>query len=398
MQSANGGRVHAETPFGSASVSKAVVATLLLRLLDDAGLASTTPASTLCSSFGAYGESVRRITLADMLSHSSGLAGDYFVDYAADPDPLASYTRALLSLGTDNYRDDIGSYCSGAYVAAAHIIERYSSRPFADLLAPWHLTTARPAGAATGHRRDPSGANIPWPRASLPACLWPAGGLFGSAPALARFGYETLCDSATRLREPIRSQATRLIARVPHSRSAVAGWGLGWTIYHGYNGRVVGSDGQGDGYGAHLRIAPDCGVSVAVLTGRYEAGAAVTRFLADVLAVGGVHRIARPHAEVRLATDAANVVGTYRRHGVSCDVVEESGSLFVDERPDEWIVPFVGARGIRGLLAAEPDGTFTCASGTSRTVVAFPLSADGTASLYMNDRRARRVGDETPIC
>ncbi|MGY0233989.1 serine hydrolase domain-containing protein [Longispora urticae] len=387
---AGGAEVRPDTPFGIASVSKAVTATLFLRMLANGALSPETLLGQLCPTFEGPAAA---IPVRRLLSHTSGLAGDHFAAPAWSGDPFGAYSRELLALGIDDYPDDgICSYGNGAYVALAHVVEHRLGQRYDDLVRASSLFPARPDDAARGHRRTGPTARVPWDRASLPTCLLPAGGLFASAPALARFGHATLCDPATRLSEPLRAAALRPHSRVPHRRTVVEGWGLGWMVYAGYAGRVVGHDGQGDGYSAHLRIAPGAGVTVAVTTNRYEAGPTIGRVIADVFSRYGIARSAAPPSPVATEREPHRIVGRYRRHGVTCDVTTEGDGLWIAETTDAALVPFVGGSASRGPLDAETDGTFTWVRGGSRTVVAFPVGSQ-VPTMYMNDRRLRRIGD-----
>ena len=106
-------------------------------------------------------------------------------------------------------------------------------------------------------------------------------------------------------------------------------WGLGWSIF-GWSGRsVLGHDGGTIGQAAFLRVVPDAGVAVALLTNGGNAIALFRDTFGQLLSdLAGVELPAESvPPEPPLPVDAAEYVGVYEREGASIRVFERDGGI-----------------------------------------------------------------------
>jgi hypothetical protein len=136
-------------------------------------------------------------------------------------------------------------------------------------------------------------------------------------------------------------------------------WGLGWAIYD-WNGRtVLGHDGGTIGQSAFLRILPDAGVAVALLTNGGNAIALFDDLCRDVLAEAADVEMPPPPQppEPEPDFDRSRYTGSYEREGSRVEVIDRDGQL-------------VGIQSITGPAAAMTPEPF------ETTLRAFDLATD----------------------
>jgi CubicO group peptidase (beta-lactamase class C family) len=168
-------------------------------------------------------------------------------------------------------------------------------------------------------------------------------------------------------------------------------WGLGFERFARPDGLVVGHDGATIGQYAFLRMVPDAGVAVALLTNGGDAAALYADVVGHVLTELADVRLAeppRPPADPQ-PVDAAAYVGTYSCEVAHLTVTQEAdGRVWLDETPKGIAVEFgdVPTRTelvrLEGdtLIAREPD------RGMHR-VYAF-LGAENGPATYLHSGRA----------
>ncbi len=131
----HGEKVTAATNFRLASVSKQFTATCILQLIDAGKLTLHTTLTQAFPAFPAYGA---RVTVAHLLTHTSGIPDyeDYVADTAFHPQfkdegvlaILMQLDRGYFAPGTA-YR-----YSNSAYALLALMVEKYSSQPYGTYL------------------------------------------------------------------------------------------------------------------------------------------------------------------------------------------------------------------------------------------------------------------------
>ncbi|MET0772353.1 MAG: serine hydrolase [Candidatus Limnocylindrales bacterium] len=198
----DGPQVTADTPFAWGSITKTVIAALVLRLASEGALDLNT---RIVKWFPDYPQA-RRISVRMLLAHTSGIF-DYFQheDYPERvyEDPLHEWTpREILSL-TGKRTNPPGkgfSYSNTNYVLLGRILEKVTGRPLADLveeqvLGPLGLDESvfqqvgRPVGlvGAKGFWKEKGGGFREWsdgtdfrPTTSTASVAWAAGAIEGS--------------------------------------------------------------------------------------------------------------------------------------------------------------------------------------------------------------------------
>jgi CubicO group peptidase (beta-lactamase class C family) len=271
--------------FQIGSISKVYTATVLLRLVDQ-GLASVdTPVVEVLPNFRVADPQVsRQVTLRHRLSHTSGINGDFFHDTGRGDDCLARYVQACADLAQSHPLGATFSYCNTGYVILGRVIEALTGMVWdqalaEQLVAPLGLahTWTLPEDvlrfrAAMGHITGSTGeAPQPAPSWYEMRSMGPAGLVCTTAADVvtfarlhldggcARDGTQVLAASS--VAEMQRPQVT-----VPNPHGTADHWGLGWALFDWGGRRVYGHDGDTIGQSAYLRVVPDAGVAVALLT------------------------------------------------------------------------------------------------------------------------------------
>lgn len=171
-------------------------------------------------------------------------------------------------------------------------------------------------------------------------------------------------------------------------------WGLGWILYDWPGGPVIGHDGGTIGQRAMLRIAPEHGLSIAILTNGgdlYALQALVREVFADLADIE-VPRPPTPPADPA-AVDPRFFTGRYSSEAAMIDIVEtetENG-FTITTRPRGAVAAMVGndtavttavvALDERTLIATTPQGGV-------HTVYAF--IGDQDRARYVHAGRATR--------
>ena len=293
-----------EHRFRIASLSKQFTAAAVLRLQDQGVLSVEDP---VCRWVRPCPEAWRPVTLHHLLSHTSGVPDlmdrpDWSrVRWApATPASLTAASAALPLASTPGERAD---YSNAAYNLLGDVVERASKQPYAarlraDVLAPLGLAnTGWDDGSvplATGYRETAEG---PLPqRESNASVVFAAGGLYSTVDDLfawsrALHGGRVVSPGSyaqmTAAAEPSRYRSAPVRA-VPQTY----GYGLfigtpGLRVTPGFADRQIFHTGSWAGFRAFTTYHPESGITVAVLSNRYDQGDAVLltaqRALAEAL-------------------------------------------------------------------------------------------------------------------
>jgi hypothetical protein len=124
------------------------------------------------------------------------------------------------------------------------------------------------------------------------------------------------------------------------------GWGLGWMLFD-WGRRVFGHDGGTIGQFSFLRIVPDRGVAVALLTNGGDAPALYRDVFNEVLGeLADVSIPPPPEPAPDLGLDLSLYAGRYERIATRYDVEVKDGALVA------------ASTGLRGAFRALPPQTF----------------------------------------
>src|SRR5262249_47973461 len=285
------------------------------------------------------------VTMRHLLSHTSGIDGDVFTDTGRGDDCLEKYVAELAEAAQNHPLGATWSYCNSGFSMAGRVIEKLTGGTWDAAI---QERIVRPLGlahtgtlpeeallhrAAVGHIAesggDPERAPAAW---GLPRSAGPAGLIsctVGDVLTWARVHLNggVAADGTRILSEAGTAAMTEKQAELPDKYILGDSWGLGW-IRFGWDGRrLIGHDGNTLGQAAFLRVLPDEGLAVTLLTNGgntrdlYED---LYRELFSELAGVEMPRPLTPPEEPA-DVDVAPYLGRYERASVRIDVLENDG-------------------------------------------------------------------------
>jgi dipeptidyl aminopeptidase/acylaminoacyl peptidase/CubicO group peptidase (beta-lactamase class C family) len=327
--------------FQIGSVSKVWTATVVMILVDEGAFALDTPVATILPDFALSSPEVTAsLTVRHLLTHTSGIDGDIFTDTGRGDDAIEKYVALLADAPQNHPLGVTWSYCNSGFSVLGRIIEQVTGKTwdaamreklFGPLGLPRTVTLPEEAllhGAAVGHV-EVGGTQHVAPVWGLPRPMGPAGLI--TAPVA-----DVLAFARLHLTGGVAADGTRLLsarsavdmaelhADLPDKYSLGDSWGLGW-IRFGWDGRrLIGHDGNTIGQAAFLRLLPDDGLAVTLLTNGGNTRDLYEEFYREIfaeLADVEMPRSLAPPAEP-VATDITPYLGTYRRESVRMDVLD----------------------------------------------------------------------------
>jgi CubicO group peptidase (beta-lactamase class C family) len=275
--------VRQETLFQIGSISKIYTTTLVMQLVDEGKLALDEPVITYLPDLKLSDEQAREtITLHHLLTHTSGLFGDYFDDFGLGDDALARAIATFDTLRQQFTPGALWTYCNTGFGLAGAIVERVTDQPFETamrerLFKPLGLERsfffaheAIVYANAIGHNQLHPGADEHevarlYP---LPRCVNAAGGIISNVNDLLTF-------AEFHLRDGVASDGTRLLSaesaqamRQERTRAAnfAEGYGLGWALRTVGDEQIVEHGGSTNGFQAKLVLVPSRSFAIAILT------------------------------------------------------------------------------------------------------------------------------------
>lgn len=269
-----------DTLFQIGSISKVYTATLVLQLVHAGLVELDEPVRGALQEFRVKDDTATlTITPRQLLSHTSGIQGDHFLDCGRNPDALWRYVSTLEDVGQLHDPDDMFSYCNAGYGVLGRLVEEATGDHYARalqrrLLRPLSLThTVTQAEQAIVHRvaaghhhaEDGTPTVAPWVLSRFNA---PVGGIIASADDVLTFAAMHLRGG--RSADQRQVVPAKAIAEMCNGEVEVPGtddeWGLGWWLTRWGSTQVLGHDGDTAGQRAFLRLVPDADAAVVVLT------------------------------------------------------------------------------------------------------------------------------------
>ena len=365
LNTATGVAVTPHSLFQIGSITKVWTATVLMRLTDDLDV----PVAEVLAGFrGPDG-----VTLRHLLTHTSGIDGDFFHDTGRGDDCLALYAAACAGLGSVHPVGATMSYCNTGYSLLGRVVEVLSGRTWDDalrelLIEPLGLTHTRTLPeevlrhrAALGHETGADGVLRPAEVWGLPRSVGPAGTINATAADVLELVRLHLRgglgpDGTRLLDEPRVAEMRTTQVVVPNPWGKGDRWGLGWALFD--RGGLCGHDGSTLGQKACLRVAPDAGVAVVALANADSAGpllATITdELLKELTGLPGTAPLTPPADPP--AVDPDRYAGTYARTAVRYVAEPRDGTLVL--RVSELDDLGAGLKDYEVPLIPLPDGRF----------------------------------------
>lgn len=403
--------------FQIGSITKVWTTSLIMQLVDEGLLELDAPLRTYLPDFQIADESAAAtITVRMLLCHMAGFEGDIFTDTGRGDDCVEKYVATLHDLPQLFEPGERFSYNNAGFCVLGRVIEVLRGKPYDECLAeylftPLGLQHAAPGPyeailhrAAVGHiRPEPDSDPVPAPVWCLARSNAPAGAALAmSARDLLTFarmhldggtaqdGTAVLSGAAVKAMQEIQVELPKL---------ALMGqaWGLGWEVDRVDAPTVIGHDGGTIGQSAFLRVVPELGVAVALLTNGGDPVRTYREVLGHVLReLAGVELPSLPTPPQNPPRiDASRYVGTY-----SCDVTDytvsqdDDGRVWVDETP-KGLMAELGAQPERVELAHFEGDTLIRlepVQGLYLLMAFVGEDADGNALYVHTGRATRRLG------
>ena len=121
--------------FQMGSITKVWTTTLVMQLVDEGRLDLDTPVVEVLAEFGlADPAAARAITLRQLLTHTSGIDGDQFVDIGRGEDAIARFVAHLHGIGCVHAPGARFSYCNAGFVVAGRLVEVLRGAPYDTVL------------------------------------------------------------------------------------------------------------------------------------------------------------------------------------------------------------------------------------------------------------------------
>ncbi|TDU82370.1 CubicO group peptidase (beta-lactamase class C family) [Kribbella voronezhensis] len=356
LSKATGVETTADTVFQIGSITKVWTTTLVMQLVDEGKVDLDEPVRDYLPEFVLKDdEAAAAITVRQLLSHQAGFEGDIFNETGKGDDAVEKFMPTLAEVGQLFAPGEMFSYNNAGFVVLGRLIEVLRGKPY-DAVLREHLFT--PLGlthaatdpyeailhrAAVGHLRPaPDEAPVPAPIWAMTRGMAPAGAMLAMRPRdLLTFATLHLAEGKAADGTAVLSAASVKAMQEPQVKVPALGlmgdsWGLGWEIFDWGGTRVIGHDGGTIGQNAFLRIVPEHGLAVTVLT---NGGDTIELYKAVVGQVvkelAGLELPALPTPpDTAVPIDTERMLGTY-----SCEVADftirqdDDGKVWLDQTP-----------------------------------------------------------------
>lgn len=279
-----------DSVFQIGSLTKIWTATLAVQLAEERQLELDEPVATLLPEFRlSDADATKTLTMRHLLTHSSGIDGDFSYDTGRGDDCLELYVAALAGVPQLFIPGAGFSYCNAGFVLAGRVMEALAGRSWDQVLRDYLITplglmhtSTLPEEAivwrtAVGHIPGAGGTMEPAPR-------WITGRSAGPAARINSTAREVLAFVQLHLdggrladhRQLISSHGVHSMqehaVEVPNSVVPGSARGLGWGCARWNGHRVLQHNGETFGQFAFLRVFPDDRLAIVLLAngGRAE--------------------------------------------------------------------------------------------------------------------------------
>jgi len=270
--------VRTDSLFEIGSLTKVPVASIALQQVVEGRLSLDQPIHEVVPQFQvADPQATAAITLRHLLSHTSGIDGDFFYDPGDGDDALDTFARACVAQPQLFAPGTQVSYSNVGYALTGWLIERLLQQPFAQVFAQRMDTMLGTHGLRVerrGQRRDqraeghvlaPDGGSlVPLPRHLPPFAHAPAGArTTARIEDVVRLARQHLAGDARLLPPEWIAQMQRAQVLAPAGDWEYGARGLGWELFGAAPAFLPGHDGATPGQAAFLRLLPHRGTVIA---------------------------------------------------------------------------------------------------------------------------------------
>ncbi|WP_246268028.1 serine hydrolase [Nonomuraea typhae] len=322
--------------FQIGSVTKVWTATQLMQLAERGLLTLDTPVIELLPEFKvADAEVTKTVTVRHLLSHTSGIDGDLFLDTGRGDDCVEKYVAACADLAQNHPLGVTQSYCNSGFIVAGRIVERLTGKIWdaalrEQIVEPLGLThtvtlpeDALRFRAAMGH----VDGGAPAPVWGLMRSCGPAGLITARPADVVAFGRAHLEGG---LLENPQVMWEPQVA-VPNPYTLGTHWGVGWILDEWSGQKIVSHGGNTIGQHAMLWLVPGTGTVVCVTANGGHSGAfthaVATELFAELDGLEVPARLGPPEQPVE--ADLTRYAGVYERAGARMTISLRDGRLIL---------------------------------------------------------------------
>lgn len=337
--------VRSDMLFRVASISKVFTATLAMTAIDDGLLDLDRPVVQYLTELQLQDSVAREtITMRHLLSHTSGVYGDYSADYGLGDDAMTRAMPIFATLPQQTRPGELWAYCNSGFQLAGTVLARVFGTTFDDAM---EQRVFRPLGlertcysahdvfgwpCAMGHVQiEPGGDEHVVVGQYYPRNRRPAGGVISTASDLLRFARMHMNGGEIDGNQ-VLSEAAANQMQTPQTRAGgwANSWGIGWDIRPIGETTVIGHAGSISGFESLLTLVPEQKTAIVVLTNSGRGSAAypgIEKWLLEQ--VCGLHQelptvTGMPDRELR------RLAGRYERPGYEITVSVEGAGLRLD--------------------------------------------------------------------
>lgn len=383
--------------FQIGSIGKGYTATLVMQLVDEGLVDLDAPITSVIGTRFADDEATATVTPRHLLTHSSGLDGDFHKDFGRGDDCVARYAEACRDLPSVARPGEAWSYSNSGFILLGRLVEILTGQCWDDAL---RTRVLEPAGltdtvslaqdalrhrTAVGHYVDTDLRVATAPGWTLPRTAGPCGAtIMATAADLAGFGRLHLDEGRTRSGRQVVSHGSSRSMREPWIVMPVDPgldspnrYGFGMGIFDWPDRNVFGHDGDTIGQSAMLRAHPESGVVVAMLSNTATTAIPLRRRITrwvfgEFLGIDLPAPPAPP--DVPVSIDLEPYVGTYERLGVRTEITLQDGHLVMSSHATGDFADVLQAQPPTTLIAVSP-GRFL--SHEPHMHLYFPLTSGG---------------------
>lgn len=342
---------NADTLFQIGSITKLYTTVLILQLVESGQIDLDVAVRTYLPELRLADEAVAaQVTLRQLLSHTSGIDGDFFKDAGRGEDRIEKFVSFLGDLPSLAPPGHMFGYCNVGFVIAGRIIEKVTglgwdkairTRLIKPLGTPMFSTLPEQAmrhRTAIGHLGNAETGLFASPIAYLAQSNAPAGSTpMATARDVTTFarmlmdggiapnGAQILAAaSVNQMHEP-------QVVCPPNGPMHALGLGAFLWNWGGAEGgyAVSGHDGSTIGQAAFLRIHAESGTAMVLLTNGGDGKGLAHELMARIFtATCGIAPPPPPSPDAALTFDATRYVGTYGKSSETAEVTARDGALF----------------------------------------------------------------------
>ncbi len=402
-----------DTVFQIGSVTKPFTATLAMQMVDEGKISLDAPIAEYLPTFSLRGvaDAGNRISVRQILCHTSGIDGDRHIDTSRNDDCVEKLVALCPDVDLLHKPGKFYSYSNLAYNVLGRILEVGSGMCWAELL---RRRVLEPLGlkayalsaeealrhqTAFGHWRDPQtklhtlSESIFEPRSNGPSGTM----LAMSARDLISFARCHMSAGVAETGEKIVSagavsEMQRPQVAIPLSHRCNA-WGLGWMLYDWNGTSLLGHDGGTAGMCAFLRIFPTENSAIAILVNTGSADGFVRDLMIELLSVinSSIQVPQPPMFKNDPTVPLEKYIGQYSRFGQTIEITKAGDELLV-RNSGEYVGP---GQNSYSMKMANREQTSAILPGLAHPIGAYFLDFDEQGSpryFHVTERVFKKMG------